>query len=208
MLVVMEPSFATIAARRRMRIAFGWALIAGALAMVANGLHHRVHHATILIAAWGLAVFAVLVAHAFPSRRMPGLARSLAIPMIGLALTLPLTLHLGFATLVGWGNGWFDDWVDISLVIVGPAHLAIAAMCAWRAHELAMPQRLPMSTFTIYWTTIGVSCVPFGFLWMIPPGLVAVTALGLVPFISAMQRIAERERVPAGDRMPRAVASV
>ncbi len=208
MLAVMPPSFETIAARRRMRIAFGVPLIAGAVAMVANGINRHVHFSLILLAAWALALFAVLVAHAFPCRRMPAAAPSLAIPMVGLCLVLPLTLHFAVGSLIGWSARDFDEWVDLSLVITGPAHLAIAGLCAYRARELTRPPRVAIPTLTIYGWTIGVSCVPFGFLWMIPPGLVAVTALGLVPFIAAMQPIAERERVPAGDLVPRAVASV
>jgi hypothetical protein len=208
MLAMIPLSYATIAARRRARIAFGWPLIAGAVAMVANGLSRHVHFALILLAAWSLAFVAALVARMILSRRMPAAAPSLALPLIGLCLVLPLTLHFAVGSLAGWGAKEFDDWVDLSLVVTGPAHLAIAGLCAYRARELTTPPRVAIRTLTIYGWTIGVSCVPFGLLWMIPPALVAVTALGLVPFIYAMQTIAERERAPAGDLMPRAVASV
>ncbi len=163
MLAMKPVSFETIAARRRARIAFGWPLIAGAAAMVANGLSRHMHFAWILLASWSLALVAGAVARVFPSRRMPAAAPSLAIPMIGLCLVLPLTLHFEVGALIGWSAKEFDEWVDLSLVVTGPAHLAIAGLCAYRARELTTPPLVAIRTLTIYGYTIGVSCIPFGF---------------------------------------------
>src|SRR5690349_11715443 len=55
------------------------------------------------------------------------LAASLAIPAAGLALMLPLSLHM----IVMKGD--FDSWVRMSVTVVGLAHVVFAVLFAARA---------------------------------------------------------------------------
>jgi hypothetical protein len=152
-------------------------------------------------------------------------AVSLIVPTVGIALLLPITLHLPIVTqLTGYD---FDLWARANLWLTWHAHLVFACLAALRAYRLATgrPASAPR---TIYAATVLASCLPVVFLaprkvhlvsWMvnrvphlhlavIPPVIVAVTALLCVPALRAMQRLADRERaeIAAAQRLPRAIA--
>jgi hypothetical protein len=58
---------------------------------------------------------------------------SIAAPLIGVAMLLPLSLHLAVVS-VGegtWRPAGFDRWIELSLMLVGHVHLVFAGMC-WR----------------------------------------------------------------------------
>lgn len=182
--------------RRKSRIAFGAVLIAGAITMVTSSRHQRGDAALVVIVSWLLAIAAGWVVRAFapegPDSDRLGVA-GLAVPIAGIALIGPLTLHMPFALLLGSGTHTFDEWVIMSAGATGPAHLAFVAMSMQRASRLVhgKPARRPGSIYTI---TIIVSCVPFIVLFAIPPLLVAFTGLPFLPILDLMERIAERER--------------
>jgi hypothetical protein len=212
---------ARVFARRCSRIVFGLVLIAGAVIMVQRALSSHdgdsslwgntppdvTHHAaTVLLLSWVLAIGAGGLTY-FLARQVPPRPRSLArafapslvLPGIGMALTLPLTLHLWFAVLIGSLNG-FEEWVRLSVWIVGPAHLVAAALVAVRGWRLAAGKSAP-SPAAIWGIVIAVSCVPF-VVYILPPFLVMLTGGLCLPFVYRMERIANHEREQLGSSAP------
>jgi hypothetical protein len=208
----------SLAARQIGRIAFGVVLLVGLawLLVGATKLSFRCSQdtpldaAAILTLTW-VAAFVVGGIAQLAARRTrldPAtlLTRSLVIPTLGVALVLPITLHMPFALLIGGLDG-FDFWVEVSVWITGLAHLVFAWMCAVRAYQLAAG-RPAWSPRRIYVVTLIVSCVPFVVLWAVPPVLVAVTALPFIPMLRWLAAVAERERAELGSgpfALPRAV---
>jgi len=188
----MVPS--PVIVRRKSRIAFGAVLIAGAITLVVSTQQQQGGAALIVVATWCVALAAGLVPRVFaaqgPDRDRLGVA-GLAVPIIGIALIGPITLHLPFALLAD--PGAFDSWVATSTWITGPAHLAFALSGAIRATQLARA-RPAWSPRSVYLITVIVSCVPFVLMLAIPPILVAVTGLPFLPILRAMEPLAARER--------------
>jgi hypothetical protein len=180
--------------RRKSRIAFGAVLIAGAITLIASALSEQGDAALIVVVTWCAALTAGWATRVFaaegPDRDGLGVA-GLVVPMIGIALLGPISMHLPFALL--GGTRTFDDWVVMSLVCTGPAHLAFAYAGATRAAQLARA-RPAWSPRTVYRITVIVSCVPFVLLFAIPPILVAFTGLPFLPILHAMEPLAARER--------------
>jgi hypothetical protein len=231
------------------RLAFGGVLLAGVSFLVAalgaasfarpgpHGLLVRFPASEIIAATW-LAALAAGAAASAAARAIAGLvggprsldvrfAASLKVPAAGIALLLPLTLHLLPMVALGAGLYPFDVWAMGSLWITGLAHLVFAGLCALRVHELAAGKRA-ISPSAIYLATVLTSCVPVVFLadgrvrfvtdmvldvgfealLVIPPILVAFTALPSLWLLRRMQRLAERERteIAAAQQLPLAVA--
>jgi hypothetical protein len=150
-------------------------------------------------------------------------AASLIVPTVGIALLLPITLHLPIVTLLTSYN--FDLWARINLWLTWHAHLVFACLAALRAYRLAAG-RPAITPRAIYAATVLASCLPVVFLaprqvagWIldqvphlhlavIPPVIVAVTTLLCVPALRAMQRLADRERaeIAAARKLPHAIA--
>jgi hypothetical protein len=193
------------------RIAFGAVLLAGT-ALVAHRLwildHPRLTH--VIPPIWAAAFAAYLAAAAIGSRRQLDHAGELAVPglvvpSVGAALLLPITLHLPF--VAAFAHDWrtFDVWAAVGLVITAPTHLALAALVAQRARQLATGAQA-ISPQKIYTICVAVSCLPFA-IFVIPPFLVALTGLPLAALIAAMAPLAARDRERAADEaLPRAVA--
>jgi hypothetical protein len=119
---------------------------------------------------------------------------SVAWPLVGLSLLAPISIHALVALPLG--VGWkFAEWIGLSVVIVGPAHLALAA-CAWLyARALARRQARLSSGWSAVWVATGVSMVPFALLMMISPILVLATGALFVPYAwSRIRRAVEAER--------------
>lgn len=138
-------------------------------------------------------------------------ALSLVLPAIAVSLLTPLTLHLGVRAILD-GKGLdllntrsFDEWISMSLLIVGHAHLALAFLAARFALRVA---RVPPGDLAkedergfkaLFWTVL-VSAIPGIILFALPPLLTAVTGLAFVPFLwIAIRRIALRERTALHD---------
>lgn len=185
--------------RRAARTQLGVVLIAGAAVLWSRAIaldldrsDPPIHAATIVVATWIVALLAAGLGSL--AGRRPGaawgLAPSLYLPGVGLALVLPLTIHLPVVLLLG-GN--FDLWCGLSAPITGIAHVALALLVASRACALAdgRPTRSPVSIYTI---VLAISCVPFVVLWAIPPILVSLTGLPFLPILRAMETIAARDR--------------
>lgn len=224
-----HPDLAVVFGRRCSRIAFGAGLIVCVCVLVYRmlpvdfGMGLRIfdmpendvepHAAALLGIGWGsafvLGVVARLVAPRFatPRRTARVAAAGLAVPGIGIALTLPLTIHLWFAAMMGSLSG-FDAWARLSLYIVGPAHLAFAVLTAVRGWRLAANKAAP-SPLAVWGGTIAVSCVPF-VVYLLPPLLVLLTGGLCLPVLYRMEVIAARERdllVGTPTELPTAVAS-
>ena len=180
------------------RIVFGAVALLGAAIFVERILHLRDPHAAkVLGATWTLAFVAGWVARqlvaALAKRDDAGdlLAVSFAVPAVGVALLLPLTLHLPVALALGVGVDAFDTWAELSLYVTAPAHLTFAFLAALRATRLAQG-RPAISTRRIYTITLIVSAIPF----FISSLLVGFTGLAIIPLLDHMPRMIERELTP------------
>jgi hypothetical protein len=212
------PTMSQIFARRVGRIAFGVVLLAGVawLATAAWSVSFdgrdpkQLEAARIIGLTWLAAIAAGLAARGIAARVRGShgsetlFAKSVVIPTLGIALLLPITLHLPVVLLVSDAGG-FDFWVVASLWVTGLAHLVFATTCALRGYRL-VTGKPAMSPTRIYVATLITSCVPFVVLWAIPPALVAITALPFVPLLHAMERRIARERLELSQALPRAVA--
>lgn len=214
------PTMSQIFARRAGRIAFGLVLLVGVASLAAaawSGLFGadsatRFGAVRVVGLTWLLAILAGAVVRAIaarlrwrPAAEAP-FAESVMVPTAGIALLLPITLHLPVVVLLA-DAGAFDFWVIASLWVTGLAHLVFAGLCALRAHQL-VAGRPAVAPRTIYAATLITSCVPGVLLWAIPPLLVAITALPFAPMLHAMQHLVDRERaeISAASGPPRAIA--
>jgi hypothetical protein len=193
-----------VAARRMVRIAFGTVLIVGAAALVANDLRGQpVQPALLVPLTWAGAFIAGAWVRMFGARPVPieqaraRLDASIVLPSIGIALMLPLTLHLPVVLALG-GVADYAAWVKLSIVLTGLTHVVVATMVGIRGAQLAAG-RQPFSITAIYLTAIGVSCVPFALLLFIPPLIVAVTGLAYLPLLVYQRDLVERERAELPD---------
>jgi hypothetical protein len=208
-------------ARRAGRLAFGVVLLLGAAYLVrvawsewASGGGPRIQAARILTMTWLAAAVAGVAVRAIAAR-LPGsrsaealFTRSWVIPTVGVAVLLPITLHMPFALLANGEHG-FDVWVVLSLLFTGVAHVVFAVLSAVRAYKLAIDKRAP-SPRKIYVITLIVSCVPFALLLALPPMLVAVTGLPFLPLLRRMEPWIARERAELATipTLPRATAMI
>ena len=214
------PVRSQIFARRAGRTAFGVVLLVGVASLAAAawsgfcGAHRAAGFgaARLVGLTWFLAILAGAVVRAIAARLRwrPAaealFAESVMVPTAGIALLLPITLHLPVVVAVA-DAGAFDFWVTASLWITGVAHVVFAGLCVLRARQL-IAGRVAITPRAIYVATLLTACVPFVLLWAIPPLLVAVTALPFVPMLHAMQRRVDRERdeIATAQKLPRAVA--
>jgi len=191
-----------VVGHRLSRIAFGAVLIAGTCALAIAAATQHGDTIRIIVSTWIAGGLAAAVARrhvpAHPNHDALGVA-SLVVPIVGLFLIGPLSLHLLVVALICVLNpgadlaSGFDTWVAMSFVCVGLAHIVGAASAAVRAVQLArgLPAWSPSRVFCI---TVGASLLPGGLL-VFPPFLVAITGLPFVIILHAMERIAKRERI-------------
>jgi hypothetical protein len=134
---------------------------------------------------------------------------SVALPMIGAAFCLPLTIHYGYFLWQSHGLEGpdpFDEWIRLSTVLVGHCHVILAVLC-WRyavrlrrrpTAELAWaPARDGWSAWGI---TTAASIFPGVALLFIPLVLVAVTGVLFIPAMFRFMSVqVARERVTLAD---------
>lgn len=189
-----------IIARRAARIAFGAALAVG-MALNVEAAEHAHGAATAhgfcimwLCAIAAAGITALLVLWASPAPRGDSLLHaSLVVPAVGLALALPLTIHLLFFLLIGGDARGFGEWVGVSVRVVGLAHLVFAALFALRAHGLAETARPRMSIAELSAWTVLASAVPLGWL-VIPEAVTLITGFAVMPVMFMFDAIAANER--------------
>ena len=134
--------------------------------------------------------------------------KSAVFPVAALSLLAPLTLHglvwfaLGRPQPFESGMGDFGEWIALSVVIVGHAHLALLVCAVRWAYKLGSVEtpRLRLGVGNAWGTALlvsaGVACLPGVVLIGIPPILVLVTGLAFVPLMYFWTaRTVARERV-------------
>lgn len=197
-----------VVARRAGRIAFGAVLLAGVYVLVNFARKHEVAHAYhawhVVAGAWLLAAAAgflvTRLVAILPPTRDPGALRRAAfvVPSVGVALLLPITLHMPIALWSGVDT--FDLWCRMAVFATGLTHVVFALLVAVRAAQLARGTT-NISIGMIYWVTCVIAAIPF----VIPAGFVALTGIPIVPLLRRMERIAEADRA-ASIELPFAVA--
>jgi hypothetical protein len=213
-----------IIARRIGRITFGGVLLGGVARLIMTACSGELGHdvlfpsrgldaARTIELTWLIAALAGVVAWRVAARVRftpdPEMlfAESLIVPAVGIALLLPITLHMP-VILVICDSAAFDVWVVASMWITGLAHAVFAITSALRGKQLVAGEAT-WSPRKIYIATVVTSCVPFAVLYAIPPVIVAITALPFVPLLRAMKWIVVRERrelANAQHALPRAIA--
>jgi hypothetical protein len=204
----------TVLGRRIGRIGFGAVLLAGTALLV-----HRLtspsiesaHAWIVVVGTWGVAIVTYLVASRLGSlrrlRRPDELAKAgLVLPSVGVAVLMPITIHLPFVIFGEGGRSAFDEWAELSLAITGPTHIALAGLVLIRAFQLATSDRA-LSPWAIYLVCVVVSCIPYAFLFFIPPALVALTGLPMLALMKLLGHIADAERTEASE-LPHAIAMI
>lgn len=128
---------------------------------------------------------------------------SIALPIAGISLLAPLLSHWLFVIVCGNETSReFSDWIRISLVIVGHAHIALVIcgfLFAKRIKSLSLEglgdMRIHREWLKAWMITIGVSCLPGILLVLVPPLLVAVTGIAFIPIVwIALHRAVISER--------------
>lgn len=133
--------------------------------------------------------------------------QSLALPMAGISLLAPLSLHLVVWCVLGdgdigsrrWLSG-FDWWICASLLLVGIAHVVLAGLCVRFAGKVAdaslasLSRKSPMSGWAVLGWTVLAACVPGVIAFAIPVAIVFVTGVFIPLMFAFMHRRAIEER--------------
>ena len=197
-----------VIARRAGRIAFGVVLLAGVAVLVDHVLSFRLYderpfHAWhIVVATWlgALVISAAVTAFValLPRPRDPDALRraALAVPSVGVALALPITIHMPFTL------AFFDAWCTYSMLFVSHVHIMFALLVLVRANALTgTTLRRPPSLKLIYLVCVGLALLPA----LIPAVLVAVTGIPFLYLLKCMETVAARDRDASRD-IPFAIA--
>jgi hypothetical protein len=185
------------------RIGFGLVLVSGALFLAQNAVRLEraggsggglMHCRRIILLAWIAALFVGFIGSLVRDRGDRHRVAGYVVPAVGMALMLPITLHLFVASVVGYSERSFDDWCFWSVVFVSVAHIVFAILVGVRAAAI-VGGRPPISVGTIYIAAVTLAGVP-GVVLVIPLVITAVTGLPLVPLLYGMERWGERATVP------------
>lgn len=126
-----------------------------------------------------------------------------ALPLAALSMVAPLSLHFLVRCLFATPHVEdFDGWIEVSVVLVGHAHVALS-LCAvlWarglsRRHTASLADGLQGSMLKALFIAVGVACLPGILLMFVPPLMVLVTGLVFIPAMyAATVRCMERERI-------------
>ena len=133
-------------------------------------------------------------------------AASAALPLVGLALLAPLGLHLLLWLAFGRGSGLqylgeFDQWIAMSMPLVGIAHIVLALLGVGFAQKLRekSAEEILSRPAREGWKALGFTmlagAIPGGVLLLIPPILVGLTGLVFIPLsFRAVSRAIAKER--------------
>src|SRR5262249_42161485 len=116
---------------------------------------------------------------------------STTLPLAAISLLTPLTLHYFAALLMGSAAPRsYSEWIRISLVIVGHAHLTLMYLAIRFGRKLVESESDKIANMSIHsewakaWAiTILVSGLPGVVLFAVPPILVAITGIVFIPFM-------------------------
>jgi hypothetical protein len=205
--ISLEREDVAIHMRTLARTVMGTALCVGAVAVVGALWVKAVDASAVFVGTWmvalgawaltrffGRAFGARLVSTWFGARASVNdrlFPLSYQLVLIGLALLLPLTLHLALARVVD--NGAFEPWVIVSLLFVGHVHGVLAFLLARRAGARARGER-GRSRASVYGVTVAMSGVPGAFVFFVPVVAVALTGLAFLPVMALADRFIAHER--------------
>jgi len=136
-------------------------------------------------------------------RRLRG--ASLALPLVAMSLLGPLTLHFPFAATADVSARDYGEWIQLSGMIVGIAHLVLAGMSVRYVSRLLAAQDtgVPLVLHREWMFALGIvvvaSCLPGIVFLAIPPVLTAVTGVVLVPMMFHWAHAALRDEARATD---------
>lgn len=122
---------------------------------------------------------------------------STGLPLVAISLLAPLTLHLLVSTLFDRSGPFspsglrdFSQWIRISLLIVGHAHIALVACAALFARKMRRLDDEGLGKLRIApeWAkalgmAVLVAAVPGVLLLAVPPLLAAVTGIAFIPLM-------------------------
>src|SRR5262249_41660029 len=100
---------------------------------------------------------------------------SIAAPLAGISLVLPLSVHFLFAQVLPDAD--FRWWITVSLLVVGHAHVAVALSALMFAREMKRTRDEDLHHLRSYgWKALGVAAaaaaMPGALLMFVPPLLV------------------------------------
>jgi hypothetical protein len=141
-------------------------------------------------------------------RAMPLEGWSAALPLTCLSFLMPLTLHYVVGQLLNSGPGHglgakdYDQWIGVSVAIVGHAHLVLAICALHFGLKLARRDTPDIAHNTSGWLkaygfTVLAGAIPGALFFLIPPLFVALTGIVFIPFmfIGMSNRIVGERRV-------------
>ena len=116
---------------------------------------------------------------------------SFSLPMAALSLLMPLSLHALISLVQGFDPKEFGEWIAMSGIVVGFAHMSLVAMCGVLVQKIcASPMTFNKHLGWLAWgVSIGASCIPGILLMAIPPVVTAITGLLFVPWMFYLARI-------------------
>lgn len=188
---------------------WGGAIVAYVAATAAARLHVRGLVAAPLERTWDAARDLARLETSTPGRIVERLAAPLegwsaALPLAAMSFLMPLTLHFFVAEILAKGDllaRSYDEWISLSVTIVGHAHLVLAIF-AWRyGRKLAVRESIEIVNTThsgwlrAFGFTVLAGAIPGAIFFLIPPILVALTGAAFIPamFILTSKRVV-RER--------------
>ena len=191
---------------RLSRVVAGIALILTTPAMLFAAAHHQ--GPLIMAAGWGVSALLLVLIRLYPppqefvEQASTRLATwSLRLPLAGIALLAPLTIHALFTVFIGQMDlREFSSWMGISALVVGQAHLFLAWYAARDGKRMMMADAdlMPWKTasWKALWKTTIAACVPSVVFMAVPPILTVLTGAVFIPVMYyAAHRISAWERV-------------
>lgn len=196
--------------RRFVRVVFGLAVLTGLANLVVGACTDQRGFSRGILVMWPWVALATAIAACVAPLVVRGVrgdawaTSSTVLPVTGLALSLPLTLHA--VVFCGMHESWtsFDDWCGASLIAAGFAHLVFAALLCVRTLSLARSGRSPVSVYELFTFTTLAAAVPGVIFGM---GITAVTGLPILPVIWGVGWLARREHAATSSGLPRAIVS-
>ena len=200
----------TVLRRRLVRVVVGLVLLVGLAHLIVAACHGREGFSRDLPFLWGCAALAAVAAACvapFVVRFVQTDAwatSSIVLPVVGLALLLPISLHAVAFRCVHATWASLDDWCGARVVGAGIAHLVFATLFCVRAVSLARTGSSPVSVSELFLLTTLASAIPFFILAM---GITAATGLAILPVIALVDWLARREHAALSVALPRAIVT-
>ena len=193
---------------RFVRVVFGVALVTGFVQFVTKACAYDEGYSRGLFVIWehaGLALVAAIIVAPLVARWVSGDAwatSSIVLPTAGIALVLPLTLHLGVFLM--FGEKTMDEWCVAGLLGAGVAHVTFAILFAARTVSLVRSGQTALSVGELFAITTMAGGVPYFIFGM---GVTALTGVFILPVISLAESLALREHAATAAGLPRAIVT-